>query len=195
MVSPTFSVPFFFRTESLNSEGAIEILHTTPRAPDVDPVSNIEPAENVHSNHIPGSPNTSEDSTSDGNVPRRPLRAVPTSWLYIHFPDAVHEAPSSRNGIRGSTNNHLCSELSQVHSGLFAREQTHAILRSCLILMVKLPAAYDHLEAEVHIGSVLFASLLDMVFQIREERTFERCELYFPTVLDTIEDCLHPDYS
>ena len=60
--------------ESLNGEGATEIVHTTPPAADVDPVSNIEPAENMHPNHVPGSPNTSEDSISDSNVPRRPLR-------------------------------------------------------------------------------------------------------------------------
>ena len=38
----------------------MEIVHTTPPAPDVDPVSNIEPAENMHSNQVLGSPNTSE---------------------------------------------------------------------------------------------------------------------------------------
>ncbi len=54
--------------------------------------------------------------------------------------------------------------------------------------MVKVPAAYDHLEAEVHTGPVLLASLLDMVFQIREERTSERRELYLRTVLETIDD-------
>ena len=61
--------------------------------------------------------------------------------------------------------------------------------------MVKVPAAYDHLEAEVHTGPVLFAAFLDMVFQIREERTAERRELYLRTVLDPIDDWLHPDYS
>ncbi len=30
---------------------------------------------------------------------------------------------------------------------------------------------------------------------IREERTSERCELYLRTVLETIDDWLHPDYS
>ncbi len=60
--------------------------------------------------------------------------------------------------------------------------------------MVKVPAAYDHLEAEVHTGPILFASLLDMVFQIREERTAEGRKLYLRTVLDTKEDWLHPDY-
>ncbi len=77
----------------------------------------------------------------------------------------------------------------------FARSQTHSILRSCLALMEKVPAAYHHLEAEVHTGPVLFASLLDMVFQIREERTAKRRELYLCTVLDTIDAWIHPDYS
>ncbi len=61
--------------------------------------------------------------------------------------------------------------------------------------MVKLPAAYDHLEAEVHTGQVLFASFLDMVFQIREERTSEHRELYLRSFLETIDDWLHPDHS
>ena len=61
--------------------------------------------------------------------------------------------------------------------------------------MVKVPAAYDYLDAEVHTGPVLFASLLDMVFQIREKRTAERRKLYLRTVLDTIEGWLRPDYS
>ncbi len=56
--------------------------------------------------------------------------------------------------------------------------------------MVDVPAAYDHLEAEVHTGPVLFA-----FFQIREERTTERRELYIRTVLNNIGDWLHPDYS
>ncbi len=61
--------------------------------------------------------------------------------------------------------------------------------------MVKVPVAYDHLEVEVHTCPVLFASLLDIVLQIREQRAAERRELYLRTVLDTIEDWLHPDYS
>ena len=60
--------------------------------------------------------------------------------------------------------------------------------------MVKVPVAYDHLEAEFHTGPALFASLLDMVFQILEERTFKRPELYIRTVLETIEGWLHTDY-
>ncbi len=61
--------------------------------------------------------------------------------------------------------------------------------------MVKVPAAYVHLESEVRTGPVPFASLLDMVFQIREHCTADRRELYLRTVLDTIDDWLHPDYS
>ncbi len=61
--------------------------------------------------------------------------------------------------------------------------------------MVKVPASHGHLEAEVHTGPVLFASLLDMVFQIREERTAECRILYLRTILDTIEDWFYPDYS
>ncbi len=187
--------------ESLNGEGAMEIVHTTP-VRDVDPVSNIEPAENMHSNHVPGSPNTSEDSISDANVLRRPLRASASNWLYIHFPDAVREVQVSESGRRRFV---LVLEDRQIITCIlnylrsiadyFASEQTHAILRSCLSLMVNVPAAYDHLEAEVHTGPVLLASLLDIVFQIREERTVERRELYLRTALDTIEDWLHPDYS
>ena len=54
--------------------------------------------------------------------------------------------------------------------------------------MVKLPALYDHLEAEVHTVPVLFASLLDMIFQICEKLEAERRELNLCTVLDTRED-------
>ncbi len=77
----------------------------------------------------------------------------------------------------------------------FARAQTYSIIRSFLSLIVKVPAAYENLEAEVHKSPVLFAPFLDMVFQICDERTAERRELYLHTVLDTIEDWLHPDYS
>ena len=61
--------------------------------------------------------------------------------------------------------------------------------------MVKVPAAYDHLEAEVHTGPVLFASFVDMVFQIREGRTAESRETYLRTILDTIDDYLRQDYT
>ncbi len=77
----------------------------------------------------------------------------------------------------------------------FVRAQTRSILRSCLSLMVKLPGGSDNLQADVHPGSVLFASLLAIVFQIRGERTVECRELYLRTVLGTIDDCLHPNYS
>ncbi len=80
-------------------------------------------------------------------------------------------------------------------SDSFAQAQTHSILRSCMSLMVKVTAAYDHLEVEVHSGPVLFASLLDMAFQIREERTAECRKLYLRTALHNIDDWLHPDYS
>ncbi len=50
----------------------MEIVHATPLAGDVNPVSIIEPAGNMHSNNVRGFPNTSEDSTSDDSVSRRP---------------------------------------------------------------------------------------------------------------------------
>ena len=50
----------------------------------------------------------------------------------------------------------------------FARAQTHSLLRSCLSLMVEVPDAYEHLEAEFLTSPVLFASLLNMFFQIRD---------------------------
>ncbi len=53
--------------ESLNGEGSMDIVHATIPAADINPVCNIKPAENKLSNHVPGSPNTSEDSTSDGS--------------------------------------------------------------------------------------------------------------------------------
>ncbi len=68
-------MPVSLKIESLNGEGAMETLHTTPPAGDVDLVSNIEPAGNMHPNNAPGSPSNSDDSTSDGNVLRRPSRA------------------------------------------------------------------------------------------------------------------------
>ncbi len=76
-----------------------------------------------------------------------------------------------------------------------ARAETYSILSPCLSQMAKLPVVCDHLEVEVHTGPVLFASLLDMVFRIREERTAERRVLYLHTVLDTIDDWTHPDNS
>ncbi len=61
--------------------------------------------------------------------------------------------------------------------------------------MVKVPASYEHLESEIRTGPVLFASLLNMVFQIREEQSTECRELYLCTALGTIDDRIHPDYS
>ncbi len=60
--------------------------------------------------------------------------------------------------------------------------------------MVEIPEAYEYLEELVDEGPVIFASLLDMVFQIRCERTAERRELYWRTVLETITDWLHHDH-
>ena len=60
--------------------------------------------------------------------------------------------------------------------------------------MLEIPEAYEYLEAFVYECPVIFASLLDMSFQIRCERTAEHRELYFCTVLDTITDWLHPDH-
>ncbi len=65
----------------MNGDGAMEIVHATPQAADVDPVPNIEPEEGLHSNHVPGSPNSSDDSSSDGNVLRPWLRANASNWL------------------------------------------------------------------------------------------------------------------
>ncbi len=61
--------------ESMNGAGAMEIVHATPQAADVNPVANIEPAKDMHSTHVLGSLNSTDDSTSDGNVSRIPLRA------------------------------------------------------------------------------------------------------------------------
>ncbi len=54
--------------------------------------------------------------------------------------------------------------------------------------MMEIPEAYEYLEALVHQGLVIFASLLDMVFQILCEHRAERLELYLRTVLETITD-------
>ncbi len=54
----------------MNGDGAIEIVHATPPAADIEPVPNIESADDLHSNHVPGSPNSSDDSTSDGSASR-----------------------------------------------------------------------------------------------------------------------------
>ncbi len=60
--------------------------------------------------------------------------------------------------------------------------------------MVEIPEAYEYLEALEHEIPVIFASLLDMAFQIRCERAAEPSELYLRTVPDTIRDWLHPDH-
>ncbi len=75
VVSLLLSVPVSVKMDSLNGEGAMEILYTTLPADDVDLVFNIEPAGNMHPNHAPGSPRTSDDSASDDNLLRRPSRA------------------------------------------------------------------------------------------------------------------------
>ena len=56
--------------ESMNEEDAMEIVHATPQASDVNSVPNIEPADNVHANHVLGSPNSSDDSEYEGNFLR-----------------------------------------------------------------------------------------------------------------------------
>ncbi len=60
--------------------------------------------------------------------------------------------------------------------------------------MVQVSAAYERWEAEVHEGLVIFASLLDLVFQIRQERSVEHREMYLRTVLGTVDYCLFPDH-
>ncbi len=59
----------------MNGDSAMEIMHATTQAADVNPVPKIEPADDMYSNHVLGSPNSTDDSTSDGNVSRIPLRA------------------------------------------------------------------------------------------------------------------------
>ncbi len=54
----------------MNGDGAMEIVYSTPQAADVDPVPNIEPAARLYSNHVPGSLNSSDDSSSESNVLR-----------------------------------------------------------------------------------------------------------------------------
>ncbi len=54
----------------MSGDGAMEIVHATPLAADVDPVPNIEPTGGLHSYHVHESPNSSDDSLSDGNVLR-----------------------------------------------------------------------------------------------------------------------------
>ncbi len=51
----------------MNGAGAMHIVHATLQAANVDPGPNIEPAEGSHSNHVPESSNSSNDSTSGGN--------------------------------------------------------------------------------------------------------------------------------
>ncbi len=46
----------------MNEEGAMEIVHATLQASYVNSVPNIEPADDVHSNHVVGSPSSSDDS-------------------------------------------------------------------------------------------------------------------------------------
>ncbi len=68
-----FLIPFlgqFSSMGSMNEEGAMEIVHATLQASDVNSVPNIEPADIVHSNHVLGFPSSSNDSASDSNVLR-----------------------------------------------------------------------------------------------------------------------------
>ena len=44
---------------------------------------------------------------------------------------------------------------------------------------------------DVNRSPVIFASLLDIVSKIRDERIVERRQLYLRTVLDTLTDLLH----
>ncbi len=60
--------------------------------------------------------------------------------------------------------------------------------------VVELPEVYEYLEALEHEGPVIFASHLNMVFEIRCERTAERRELYLRTALETITNWIHPDH-
>ncbi len=76
----------------------------------------------------------------------------------------------------------------------FARSQKYSILRSCPRLMFNVPAGVRYLTSEVKTGPVIFASLLDLVFQISQKSTVERRELYLRTALDNITDWLHPDH-
>ena len=76
----------------------------------------------------------------------------------------------------------------------FARGQCHSIIASCLRLMVKVPAAANHLESEILIGPVIFASMLSMAAEIRKEPTEGRRNIYLETILDTIVDWLLPDF-
>ncbi len=64
-LSSVFCASCFFRMKSQNGESAMEVLQTTPIAPDVKAVLNIEPAKGIHSNHVPKSPKSSGGSTSD----------------------------------------------------------------------------------------------------------------------------------
>ena len=60
--------------------------------------------------------------------------------------------------------------------------------------MVKVPAAAKHLETEIGAGPLLFASMLDMVAEIRKEGTEHRRTVYLDTVLRTIVDWLRPEF-
>ena len=56
--------------ESMNEEAAMEIIHATPQASDVNSLPTIEPTDNLHSNHVLGSPSSCNGSAPDGNVLR-----------------------------------------------------------------------------------------------------------------------------
>ncbi len=61
--------------------------------------------------------------------------------------------------------------------------------------MVQVPEASEQWEAEVHGDLVIFAPSLGIVFQIRQEHTAERRELYLRTFLDTIDGWLRLDHQ
>ncbi len=165
----------FLPMKSMNGECATEIVHITSQTADVDPVLDIESAEGIQSNHVPGSPNFNDNSTSDGNVLRPWLRVNGSNLYYINFSDVSREiqvlASVRRRFILVVEDRQIINCIVNYLGSIadsFARAQTHSIVRLWLSLMVKIPAAYDYLKAEVHTGLFLFASLLDMMLQIRE---------------------------
>ncbi len=163
---------------------------------------NQEPAvEMVPLEQVPSSLQSTGSSVFESKQSQTMLRTSKFSDFFSSVLDAPREIHVSPSGHRRFV---LVLEDCQIITNVvnylrsiadsFARSQSHSMVAPCLRLMVKVPAAIDHLTAEVTTGPAIFASLLELALEIRDESTEERRELYLCTILDRIVDWIHPDY-
>lgn len=77
----------------------------------------------------------------------------------------------------------------------FIRAQAHSMLRSLLVLMVKVPEAATFLQENETLGPSLFIAMLDMADNIRRVPNESRRRAYLDAVLRTIVAWLDPKYT